>query len=137
MDLLVYDYEGRRYVPAVAALCGAAILAAVIAVLAYFLVPNQPVRPISGVTALQAAGVEQSTCVPALKRADAALALGDQLEQSLAEQTSLVDELLAQRATAEQVLDQALPPLTKIAKDRQGFLDAVTVCQQARVDCQQ
>jgi len=48
-----------------------------------------------------------------------------------------VDELLARRATAEQVLDEALPPLTAGAKDRRVFLEAVTAYQQARADCRQ
>ena len=138
----MYDDEDRRYVPVLVALCGALLVALAFGALAFVLGRAQPVEQVgseqvSGVTAPQAAVVDQPDCGPALERADAVLELGNQLEKALAEQTALVDELLAGRASAEQVLDQALPPLTKIAKDRQGFLDAVTAYQQARVDCQQ
>lgn len=136
MDLLVYDDEDQRYIPALVALCGALLVALVIGALAFFLGRSEPVEQFSGVTEPQAA-VGQPTCTPALERADAALEIAARLEVSLAEQTTLMDELLASRATAEQVLDQALPQLTAGAIDRQRFLDAITAYQQARADCQQ
>ena len=138
----MYDDEDRRYVPALVALCGALLVALAIGALAFFLGRAQPVEQVGseqvgGVTPPQAAVVEQPDCGPALERAGAALELGNGLERALSEQTSLVDELLAGRATAEQVLEQALPPLTAGAKDRQAFLDAVAAYEQARADCQQ
>jgi hypothetical protein len=93
-------------------------------------------EPQAGVTDPQAdPGEPGATCAPAIQRADAALELGDRLAGSLSEQTSLMDELLAERATADQVLDRALPPLTTGAKDRQAFLEALTAYQQARAEC--
>lgn len=137
VDLLVYDDEDRRYVPALVALGGVVLAALVVGAVVFLLGRTQSAEPLGGVTAPQAAVVDEPTCGPALERADAALELGDRLERSLSEQTSLMDELLARRATAEQVLDQALPPLTAGAKDRQEFLEAVTAYQQARADCEQ
>jgi len=137
VDLLVYDDEDRRYVPALVAMGAVVLVALVVGAVVFLLGRTQSVEPLSGVTEPQAAVVEQPSCASALELADAALELGDQLERSLSEQTSLVDELLARRATAEQVLDEALPPLTAGAKDRRVFLESVTAYQQARADCRQ
>ena len=92
----------------------------------------------AGVSASPGSGVwGDARCALALQRADVALELGDRLERSLFEPASLVDELLAARATADEVLDRALPPLTAGAKDRQAFLEALTAYEQARAGFQQ
>jgi len=49
----------------------------------------------------------------------------------------MLDELLSRRATASEVLDRALPPLTAAAKDRQAFRKAMTDYQQAQAECEQ
>jgi len=139
VDVVVYDDEDKRYVPLLVALGSAALVATVIGGLTYELGRSQPVesQPLSSVTEPQAAASEEPACASAVEQADAALAIGERLERSLADQTSLVDELLAERATSEQVLDQALPPLTASAKDRQAFLQAVAAYRQAQDECQQ
>ena len=152
MDLVVYDDKEQRYVPLPVALCAALLAALVVGGLTFQLARSQAgaAEPQAGVSQPQAgvsepqAGVTDpqadpgepgATCAPAIQRADAALELGDRLAGSLSEQTSLMDELLAERATADQVLDRALPPLTTGAKDRQAFLEALTAYQQARAEC--
>lgn len=136
MDVLVYDDDDRRYVPAFVAMLGVLLVALVAGALVFFLSRARPVEQFGGVTEPQAAAA-QPTCAPALERADAALEVAARLESSLGRQTALVDDLLAKRATAEQVLDKALPQLTAGATDRQEFLDAVTAYQQVRAQCQQ
>jgi hypothetical protein len=152
VDLVVYDDKEQRYVPLPVALCAALLAALVVGGLTFQLARSQAgaAEPQAGVSQPQAgvsepqAGVTDpqadpgepgATCAPAIQRADAALELGDRLAGSLSEQTSLMDELLAERATADQVLDRALPPLTTGAKDRQAFLEALTAYQQARAEC--
>ena len=152
MDLVVYDDKEQRYVPLPVALCAALLAALVVGGLTFQLARSQAgaAEPQAGVSQPQAgvsepqAGVTDpqadpgepgATCAPAIQRADAALELGDRLAGSLSEQTSLMDELLARRATANEVLDRALPPLTTGAKDRQAFLEALTAYQQARAEC--
>jgi hypothetical protein len=135
VDLLVYDDEDRRYVPALVALGGALLVALVIGTLAFFLGRTEPAESLSGVSPPQAAVQEESTCAPALQEADEALALANRLEIALREQTAVMDDLLAKRLTEAQALDRALPRLTAGAKDRQAFLDAVTTYRQAREAC--
>jgi hypothetical protein len=147
VDLVVYDDEDQRYVPMLVALVVALLAAALIGGLAFFVGRSQPATAadgIAGVTEPQAGVTEPSeaaaggpTCEAAIERADEALELGDRIERTLSEQTSLMDELLARRATANEVLDRALPPLTASAKDRQAFLEAMTAYQQARAECPQ
>jgi hypothetical protein len=137
VDLLVYDDEDKRYVPALVALGGALLVALVIGTLAFFLGRTPPAEPVGGVTSPQAGSQQPSSCQAALEQAEAALTLATRLETALREQTSVMDELLARRLTQEQALDRALPPLTAGAKDRQAFLDAVTTYRQAREACQQ
>jgi hypothetical protein len=144
VDVVVYDDMDKRYVPLLVAI-GAALLAAmIIGGLSYELGRSQPSAPLSSASESQEGGVSEPqagtaadpTCSAAVERADAALAIGDRLERSLAGQTSLLDELLAGRATSELVLDRALPPLTAGAKDRQAFVEAATAYREARADCQ-
>jgi hypothetical protein len=139
VDVVVYDDRDKRYVPLLVALGSAALAATIVGGLTYELGRSQSVesQPLSSVTEPQAAALEDPTCASSVERADAAVAIGERLERSLAEQTSLMDELLARRATSEQVLDQALPPLTASAKDRQAFLQAVTAYRQAQDECRQ
>jgi hypothetical protein len=146
VDVVVYDDRDNRYVPLLVALGSAALTAAIVGGLTYELGRSQPAesQPLSSVSEPQAGGAAapsgatiDPTCASSVERADAAVAIGERLERSLAEQTSLVDELLAGRATSEQVLDQALPPLTASAKDRQAFLQAVTAYRQAQDECRQ
>ena len=145
MDVVVYDDMDKRYVPLLVAIGSALLAAVIIGGLFYELGRSQqPVAPLSSVsdsqegelTEPQAGTAPDPACSAAVERADAALAIGDRLERSLAGQTSLLDELLAGRATSEQVLDRALPPLTAGAKDRQAFVEAATAYREARADCQ-
>jgi hypothetical protein len=142
VDVLVYDDNDRRYVPLLVALSSALLAGLVIGGVGFGLGRSNPIQPVSGVTEPQAAQGQspvaaESTCAALVERADAALGVGARLETALAEQTSVMDELLAQRASSEQVLDRALPPLTAAAKDRQAFLAAVTAYQDARASCEQ
>jgi hypothetical protein len=144
VDVVVYDDMDKRYVPLLVAIGSALLAAMIVGGLSYELGRSEPSAPLSsvsesqdgGVTEPQAGSAADPTCSAAVERADAAVAIGERLERSLAGQTSLMDELLAGRATSEQVLDEALPPLTASAKDRQAFLEAVTAYREARADCQ-
>lgn len=139
MDVVVYDDEDKRYVPLLVATLAVLLAALLVGALAFQLGRSGSAEPLGAVTAPQPAATAQRdpACDPAIERADAALELGDRLARSLSEQTSLMDELLASRATAEQVLDRSLPPLTAGAKDRQAFLAAMTAYSQARAECPQ
>lgn len=138
MDLVVYDDSDQRYVPLLVAVVFALVVATLIGALAFFLGrrPAEAAAPLSGVSSPRAAVQADTGCAAALERAQEALELGARMEGALEEQTSVMDELLAKRLTSAQVLDRALPPLTAGAKDRQAFLAAVTVYEQARAACQ-
>lgn len=143
VDLLVYDDEDQRYVPVLVALCGALLVALLFGTAAFLFGRGQPVESPTAMTQTQGSVTEPQTaavederaCEAAIERADAALDVGGRLEQSLSEQTSLMDDLLARRAPADQVLDRAVPPLTQSAKDRAAFQEALTAYEQARADC--
>ena len=137
MDVVVYDDDDKRYVPLLVAAVLALVAALVVGGLSYELGRRQPAQQqLAGVTPPQAAAapVEQQ-CTEAIERANTALGVGDELASTLSEQTSLMDELLAGRATADEVVERALPPLTAGAKDRQAYVDAVAAYEQARDAC--
>lgn len=141
MDVVVYDDRDQRYVPLLVSLVATLLVATLVGGLVYFL-GRQPAAaspPASGVSAPQA-GVQETAvadCRPALERAETALGIATRLEGALGTHTAVMDELLAERLTREQVLDRSLPALTATAKDRQAYLAAVTAYQEARAECEQ
>jgi len=82
------------------------------------------------------AGLTSSpACTTALLRADAALERSKALDEALTQHTQIIDELLAQRITADEALDRALPVLTDGATERSGFEQDLTAYSQAREQC--
>jgi hypothetical protein len=143
VDVVVYDDADKRYVPLLVAAVLALLAGLVIGGLSYELGRRQPgpqlgaAGPVGGVSEPQAAARADDACVPAVERAQAALDIATRLSGALEEQTSVMDELLADRVTQSQALDRSLPVLTTAAKDRQEFADALTAYEQARAACQQ
>jgi hypothetical protein len=137
VDLLVYDDEDQRYVPMLVAICGAVIGAMIIGGLGYYFGQARPVRSADPIVAVTepAAARQSSECAAAIERADGALTVATRLEGALREQTSVMDDLLAERVSREQALDRSLPPLTNAAKDRQAFLQAVATYERSRAAC--
>ncbi len=74
-------------------------------------------------------------CLDALGQADAVLERSAALQEALAEQTRVMDELLAQRLTTDQALDQSLPVLTRGATDRKLFAEELASYQRSRGAC--
>lgn len=151
MDLLVYDEDDQRYVPwTVAAV--AVVVAVVLAAGLSFLAARAAADP-TGSSSSQAGGgaapgpvpqgiqgpsgdqAPTQACSDALRRADVVLERSSRLEQALAEQTRVMDELLAQRLSPVEAQDQALAGLTEAAADRQRFAEELTDYQDARTTC--
>lgn len=155
MDLVVYDDDEKRYVPWAVALAAVLLVALLTAVLTFLLArqasgsedeqavtgtssPEPATAPSSAppTAAAPAAGPSPvPACVAALLRADAAVTQAQSVEQALAEHTAIVDELLAERITAEQALDRALPVLTDGATARRQLEQAVGAYRDARERC--
>jgi hypothetical protein len=154
LDVVVYDEEDRRYVPALLALllvAGAAVLAAAVA----FLVLRSPASassagpsgpsvvatapaPSASPTLGQSdpqAGSTGGTCTQALAAADTALDRAGNLDRELAAHTKVLDDLLAKRTDAAGVLDQSLPILTEAATDRLRFAEELKAYRDARKAC--
>jgi hypothetical protein len=89
---------------------------------------------LSAVSVPQAATVPEPVCADVVERADAALRLGAQLDASLSQQSSVLDDLLSERSTRQQVVG-TVPPLAVLTAERQAFLDAVRDYEQARAGC--
>jgi hypothetical protein len=152
MDLVVYDDDEHRYVPWAVALTALAVVAILAAVVA-FLVGRQssPTQALGGVSAPQAvtapsqepsgasspAAVPAGTpaCAEALAQADAALERSVAIEKALAEQTRVMDELLAERVSTPQALDAVLPVLTDGATERKRFRELMVEYEQLRESC--
>ena len=152
MDLVVYDDDEKRYVPWAVALTAALLVALLTAGLTFFLA-----RGASGDEAQQAVGGQSSpepatapsatdepsgtgptpapACEAALLRAEAALQRSAAVEQALADHTAIMDELLAERITAQQALDRTLPVLTDGATERRRLEEALAAYQDARTEC--
>ena len=145
MDLVVYDDDEKRYVPWAVALAGVLLVALVTAGLTFLLA-----RQASGQSQEQAVGGSASPapasapsagsspappCVEALQRADAALERSASLDEALAEHTSIMDELLAERIDAAQALDRALPVLTEGATQRERFEQELSAYTASREQC--
>ena len=76
-----------------------------------------------------------AACTDALADADAALERSSRLATALAEHTRIVEELLAERVTTQQALDQSLPVLTRGATDRRLFTEELARYRGARQAC--
>lgn len=163
MDLVVYDDDEKRYVPWAVALVAVLLVALLTAGLTFLLArqaagsQEQPISSIGApqpATAPSAGASEQQSpspvsppppttrsespsqaCVAALEQADAAVRQALGVEQALADHTAIMDELLAERITAEQALDQTLPVLTSGATERGRLEEAVAAYQATRADC--
>lgn len=154
MDVVVYDEQDRRYVPALLVLllvAGAAVLAAAVALLvlrspAGASSARSPASP-GGVTAPSAsasptlgqsdpqAATTDGTCAQALADADRALDRAGDLDRELAAHTEVLDDLLAKRTDAAGVLDRSLPVLTEAATDRLRFAEELKAYRAARKTC--
>ena len=160
MDLVVYDDDEKRYVPWAVALAALLLVALLTAGLTFLLARQasgaQEPQAVGGVTSPEPATAPSSAapsaapsaagsapagptaapgCEAALLRADAVLTRAEAVEQALADHTAIVDELLAERITADQALDQSLPVLTDGATARRQLEQARTAYDQAREDC--
>jgi hypothetical protein len=155
VDLVVYDDEERRYVPwrtSVAAVVVTGLLAAGLT-LAFARSPQTeqpgddggpravtssetptPTPTPTGTTGTPSA-TPSDACATALASADAVAARSAALEQFLAEHTRIMDDLLAQRVTTEQALDQTLPVLTRAATQRDFFEDELAAYRSSRAAC--
>lgn len=94
-----------------------------------------PVSPDPEVSPPVAAPTSTPACAQALLQADAALERSIAIEKALAEQTRVMDELLAQRVSTEQALDEMLPVLTEAATDRKRFREQIVELEGTREDC--
>jgi hypothetical protein len=163
VDLVVYDDDEKRYVPWAVALA-AVLLGVVLAATLTFVLARQAsgaqepqavggqsspepatapsptgAVPASSApapsTPAPAAPAAGPACEAALSRADAAMAQAEEVGQALGDHTAIVDELLAERITTDQALDQALPVLTDGATDRRLLEEALSAYSQAREEC--
>jgi hypothetical protein len=96
-------------------------------------VPPVPADPETSPPA--AASTSTPACAQALLQADAALERSVAIEEALAEHTRVMDELLAQRISPEQALDEVLPVLTGAATDRKRFREQVVEFEGTRENC--
>jgi hypothetical protein len=71
----------------------------------------------------------------ALARADALAQRSMVLEQALTEHTRIMEDLLAERLTAQQALDATLPVLTRGATERDRFQDDLAAYESSRGAC--
>lgn len=135
MDLVVYDESDKRFVPLAVALLGALLGMGLVGGLGYALGQQRPSEELSAVTEPQAATVPQPACQSVVARADTALGLGARLDASLAQQASVLDDLLSGRVTPPQAQAGPVTPLAVTTEQRQAFLDAVRDYEQARAGC--
>ena len=91
---------------------------------------DAPTKPAAAPTEAASAA-----CTTALARADAVAQRATALQQALAEHTRIMDELLAQRVTTEQALDETLPVLTRGATERDHFEDELAAYESSRGAC--
>lgn len=147
MDVVVYDDEDRRYVPAAVALLLAVLVALLAAGLAVLLTshrqgdvtaadqaPAQAPAPV-GTSSPEAGQAGDAVCAQALARGDAALERAVALSRALGVQTTAIDELLARRITSEQLLARSLPVLTTSSTDRKRFTEELAAYQRSRSTC--
>jgi hypothetical protein len=149
VDLVVYDDDEKRYVPWAVALTALLLVALLTAGLTFLLARqasgSEEPQAVGGVsspepataptTPAPASATAAPACEEALLRADAALTRAEAVEQALADHTAIVDELLAERITADQALDRSLPVLTDGATDRRLLDEALTAYREAREEC--
>ena len=156
MDLVVYDDDEKRYVPWAVALAALLLVALLTAGLTFLLARQasgaEDPQSVGGVTSPEpatapssappsAAGstpvgpTEAPDCDAALLQADAVLSRAEAVEQALADHTAIVDELLAERITADQALDRSLPVLTDGATARRQLEQARDAFEQSREEC--
>ncbi|GAA2725128.1 hypothetical protein [Cellulomonas aerilata] len=156
MDLVVYDDDDRRYVPwwaSIAAVVLTGVLAAGITFAFARSQPEQVGEPGDPQVARSADAAPPSTaspaptqtevpgdaagsaCATALAWADAVAQRSTALDQALADHTRIMDELLAQRLTTEQALDQTLPVLTRGATERDRLEDELAAYRSSREAC--
>ena len=151
MELVVYDDDDRPYVPWRVVLSALLLVAAVVGAVTFLLGRSvSSADEISGVSSVQpatapsgAAGTAspragttpRPTCFGALAQADAALEHSERIEQALAEHTRLMDELIARRLDADQLVEQSLPVLTQGATERRRFAEELQAYELARQVC--
>jgi hypothetical protein len=153
VDLVVSDDDARRYVPwrtSVGAVVVTGLLAAGLTFgFARSPQPDQPgaAGATQAVTSSDAASptptettgapgaTPSDACATALASADSVAQRSLALEQALAEHTRIMDDLLAQRVTTEQALDDALPVLTRAASERDRFEDELAAYRSSRSAC--
>lgn len=151
VDLLVYDEDDRWYVPWPVALAGlliAVLLASGGAYLAARSSEPQPRgTPLSGLPSPEAAtgplpagttapeAEDSSTCREGLRQADVVLERAARLDQALAEHTRVMEDLLADRLSRDEALDQTLPVLTIAATDRRLFAEELAAYSATRSAC--
>ena len=156
MDLVVYDDDEKRYVPWAVALAAVLLVALLTAGLTFLLArqaSGDDAAPVAGTSSPEPATAPSASpsatpgaapaagptpapaCVAALLRADAALTRAEAVDQALAEHTAVVDEQLAERITAEQALEQALPVLTDGATARRQLEQALAAYRASREEC--
>jgi len=154
VDLVVYDDADRRYVPWLVSLTAVVVGALLAAGLTYLLARPSAAGEVSGTTAGVAAtaptpspqddapvqqpqegAAPDAACTDALAQADAALERSSAVATALAEHTRIVEELLAERVTTSQALDQSLPVLTRGATDRRLFEEELARYRDARQAC--
>lgn len=136
MEVLVYDEDDRRYVPLAVALLAAVLGVAIVGGLGYALGQEPQSEALSTVTEPQAATVpEPPACAAAVEQADAAFSLAAQLDAALAQHASVLNDLLGERVTRQELLDGAVAPLAVTTQDRVTFLNAVGAYEQARAAC--
>ena len=151
MELVVYDDDDRPYVPWRVVISALLVLAAVVGTLTFLLgrsvstadeitgvgVPEPATAPsaAAGTASPEADTSARPTCFGALAQADATLERAQQIERALAEHTRLMDELIAQRLEAEQLVDQSLPVLTRGATERRRFAEELQAYELARQAC--
>ncbi len=146
MDVVVYDDEDRRYVPAhVTLLFGVLVALLAVGLTVLFtghrtadpvpLVQPAPVVGSSDPQAGEAQPAPEPACTQALAQGDAALQRAKAISSALGAQTSAVDDLLARRITREQLLARSLPVLTASATDRTRFAQELATYERSRAGC--
>lgn len=159
MELIGYDDDDRRYVPLIVSVAAVVLTGVLAAGITFLLVSSSQAAQPDGLSALQTATAQASptasaeepaeptgpeaepaeaaseACTTALVRADAVAQRSTALEQALAEHTRIMDELLAERLTAEQALDETLPVLTRGATERDRFQDELAAYESSRGAC--
>lgn len=141
MDLIVYDDEDRRYLPAYLAVLLAVVMIVVGAGAALVLRPEPQATVIGGSPDPQAATLpedagEAPACVDdALRRADALLEQSRRLSGSLADDTVLLNRLRVGLTTTPDAVDQTVEALGRSCPERERLMDEAAAYEQARSDC--